>query len=147
MSATQPLLDLRLSVVSHGQAALANLFLADLSQIQGIDELVFTDNLPQGGIQLPSNIPSRIITNTKPLGFAGNHNQAFVGSDHQFFCVANPDLRLTGDPFPRLMASFDDPSVGVVAPLVLSPAGAPEDNARRFPTPWNLGQKIGRAHV
>lgn len=142
---------IRLSVVSHRQNRLAGLFLNDLEQVKGIDELVFTENLAEGGIELPAHIPSRLITNPSPLGFAGNHNQAFIGNPHPYFCVANPDLRLLSDPLPRLLACFDDPQVGVVAPLVLSPAGLPEDNARHFPTPWSLGKKLvgmddGRYH-
>ena len=149
---TPPLLDLRLSVVSHQQVHLANHFLADLGTVQGIDELVYTENVPQGGVVLPAHIPSRVISNPHPLGFAGNHNQAFEGCDHTFFCVANPDLRLTENPFPRVLECFKDPAVGVVAPLVLNPAGTPEDNARHFPTPWNLGRKLvgledGRYHL
>lgn len=142
---------IRLSVVSHHQNRLANLFMGDLAHVKGIDELVFTENLPEGGIQLPKHIPGRVINNTTPLGFAGNHNQAFTGNTLPYFCVANPDLRLHSDPLPRLLACFDDPKVGVVAPLVLNPAGLPEDNARHFPTPWGLGKKLlglddGRYH-
>ena len=144
-------LGVRLSVVSHRQNPLANEFLDDLEQVHGIDELVFTENVPQGGVRLPTHISSRLITNPSPLGFAGNHNQAFIDCTQPFFCVANPDLRLTADPLPRLLACFDDPKVGVVAPLVLNPAGLPEDNARHFPTPWSLGKKLiglddGRYH-
>ncbi|MEZ5707535.1 MAG: hypothetical protein R3E56_21260 [Burkholderiaceae bacterium] len=128
-------LGVRLSVVSHRQNHLANQFLDDLALVQGVDELVFTENVTQGGVRLPAHIPSRLITNPSPLGFAGNHNQAFVGNTLPYFCVANPDLRLHADPLPRLLACFDDPQVGVVAPLVLNPAGLPEDNARHFPTP------------
>jgi GT2 family glycosyltransferase len=143
--------NLRLSVVSHQQAPLANRFLSDLQRVDGITELVLTENLPEPGLVLPDHIPTRRIVNPHPLGFAGNHNQAFEGCGQPFFCVANPDIRLYGDPFPGLLACMDDPDVGVVAPLVLSPAGLPEDNARHFPTPWNLGLKLlglddGRYH-
>jgi N-acetylglucosaminyl-diphospho-decaprenol L-rhamnosyltransferase len=145
-------LGVRLSVVSHQQSRLANLFMGDLERVAGVSELLFTENLPEGGIQTPAHIPSRIITNPSPLGFAENHNQAFEGNPHPYFCVANPDLRLLSDPLPQLLACFDDPKVGVVAPLVLSPTGQPEDNARHFPTPWGLGKKLlglddGRYHL
>ena len=143
---------IRLSVVSHQQVALANRFLADLQGLGSVTELVFTHNLPESGLRLPEGIPARELTNAQPLGFAGNHNQAFEGNEQTFYCVANPDIRLIGDPFPGLLACMQDPRVGVVAPLVLSPAGRPEDNARHFPTPWNLGRKLlgqddGRYHL
>lgn len=143
---------MRLSLVSHGQAALANHFLRDLERTHEVAELVVTENLPDSGLVMPPHLPVRHLQNPSPMGFAGNHNQAFEGCESPFFCVANPDIRLLSNPFPGLLAAMQDPRVGLVAPLVLSPAGYPEDNARRFPTPWNLGRKLlggedGRYHL
>ena len=143
---------MRLSLVSHGQAALANHFLDDLERTHEVAELVVTENLPDSGLVMPTHLPVRHLQNPSPMGFAGNHNQAFEGCESPFFCVANPDIRLLSNPFPGLLAAMQDPRVGLVAPLVLSPAGHPEDNARRFPTPWNLGRKLlggddGRYHL
>lgn len=135
-------MSLRLSVVSHQQTQLANRFLADLDGLPSITELVYTDNLPSPGLQLPTQLPTVHRINAHPMGFAGNHNQAFDGCSCDFYCVANPDIRLTHDPFPGLLARMSDPAVGVVAPLVLNPAGAPDDNARHFPTPGSLLQKL-----
>lgn len=143
---------LRLSMVSHGQARLANRVLQDLQGMAGVDELVLTENIPDEPMQLPAGLHAVARHNPYPAGFAWNHNQAFEGCSQRFFCVANPDLRLPVNPFPGLLAAMSDPRVGLVAPLVLSPAGLPEDNARRFPTPWNLGLKLlglndGRYHL
>jgi len=145
-------MSLRLSLVSHGQGTLANHFLSDLGQTSGVTELVVTQNLPEPHLILPGNIPVQERINAAPDGFAGNHNTAFEACAQTFFCVANPDIRLLSNPFPGLMEAMQDPSVGLVAPLVLCPAGLPEDNARRFPTPWNLGLKLlkkddGRYHL
>ena len=145
-------MSLRLSMVSHGQSLLANRFLQDLRQTPEVDELVVTENIPDAPLALPPGMPARRHANAAPTGFADNHNRAFEGSQKRFFCVANPDIRLTSNPFPGLLAAMDDPRVGLVAPLVLSPDGLPEDNARRFPTPWNLGLKLaglddGRYHL
>jgi N-acetylglucosaminyl-diphospho-decaprenol L-rhamnosyltransferase len=143
---------IRLSMVSHGQAPLANHFLSDLTQAPEVSELVLTENIPDSALHPPPGFTVLTHRNPSPMGFAGNHNQAFVGSEQTFFCVANPDIRLLSNPFPGLLASLQDPTVGLVAPLVLSPAGLPEDNARRFPTPWNLALKLaglddGRHHL
>lgn len=143
---------LRLSLVSHGQARLANRFLQDLRGLPEVGELVATENLPDEPLQFPEGLASTTRRNTAPAGFADNHNRAFEGCRQPFFCVANPDIRLPANPFPGLLAAMADPRVGLVAPLVLSPAGQPEDNARRFPTPWNLGLKLlglddGRYHL
>jgi N-acetylglucosaminyl-diphospho-decaprenol L-rhamnosyltransferase len=143
---------IRLSMVSHGQARLANQFLQDLARTPEVDELVLTENIPDAVLQPPAGPKVHTHHNPSPMGFAGNHNQAFEGCEQPFYCVANPDIRLLSNPFPGLMAAMRDPTVGLVAPLVLSPAGPPEDNARRFPTPWNLALKLagiddGRYHL
>lgn len=145
-------MSLRLSMVSHGQSTLANRFLQDLQGMPGVDELVVTQNIPDAPMLLPDGLTTWRHANPAPMGFAENHNRAFEGCQASHFCVANPDLRLSGNPFPGLLAAMQDPEVGLVAPLVLSPAGLPEDNARRFPTPWNLGLKLlgmsdGRYHL
>jgi N-acetylglucosaminyl-diphospho-decaprenol L-rhamnosyltransferase len=127
-----------LSMVSHGQAGLANLFLSDLGQCPELARTVVIENRPDTTpITLPAGA-TRHLVNPVPMGFAHNHNQAFGHCEQPFFCVANPDIRLSANPFPGLLACFDDPRVGVVAPLVLNPAGQTEDNARYFPSPWNL---------
>lgn len=145
-------MSVRLSMVSHGQAQLANRFLADLDLTNEVSELVVTENIPEPGLILPTGMPARLLYNALPKGFAGNHNQAFEGNTERFFCVANPDIRLLSNPFPGLLSAMQDPRVGLVAPLVMCPAGRPEDNARRFPTPWNLTLKLfgtddGRYHL
>lgn len=145
-------MSIRLSMVSHGQARLANQFLQDLAGTPEVDELVVTENIPDAPLLLPPGLIARTQRNPSPMGFAGNHNQAFEGCTQPFYCVANPDIRLSSNPFPGLLAAMQDPSVGLVAPLVLGPTGQPEDNARRFPTPWNLALKLagvddGRCHL
>jgi N-acetylglucosaminyl-diphospho-decaprenol L-rhamnosyltransferase len=135
-------MNIRLSLVSHGQATLANQFLADLAGNASLAEIVATANCADDEpLRPPADVPCRVLTNPSPLGFAANHNQAFEGCTAPYFCVANPDIRLQGDPFPALLRCMDDPRVGVVAPLVLSPHGTVEDNARRFPTPLGLWRK------
>jgi N-acetylglucosaminyl-diphospho-decaprenol L-rhamnosyltransferase len=143
---------IRLSMVSHGQARLANRFLQDLAGLPEVDELVMTENVPDAPLHAPPGCAVRAHHNPSPLGFAANHNRAFEGCTQTFFCVANPDIRLPTNPLPGLLAAMQDPTVGLVAPLVLNPAGQPEDNARRFPTPWNLMLKLvgvddGRHHL
>ena len=143
---------IRLSMVSHGQARLANQFLKDLALSTEVNELTLTENIPDSALLVPPGLPVEVHRNHSPKGFAVNHNQAFEGCEQSFFCVSNPDIRLPTNPFPGLLAAMQDPTVGLVAPLVLSPAGMPEDNARRFPTPWSLTLKLaglddGRYHL
>lgn len=134
-------MSLCLSLVSHRQASLANQLLADLRHCQAPDRLVVTCNTTEAVPLAPLPAGSTRIDNPTPLGFAANHNQAFTHCREDFFCVVNADLRLPGDPFPGLLARMADPRVGVVAPMVLSPAGSIEDNARHFPTIGSLLRK------
>lgn len=127
------------SIVSHGQGALAAALLDDLAMYCADTpmEVLLTLNLAE---QLPFDLnrfpfPVLKIENLRPLGFGANHNQAFVRSSGNFFCVLNPDIRLSHNPFPALLAVFDDSAVALSAPCVLSPAGLPEDSARDFPSP------------
>jgi len=134
-------MSLCLSLVSHRQAHLANQMLDDLRKCQAPDRLVLTCNQHEDVPLTPLPPGSLRIDNPAAKGFASNHNQAFAHCREEFFCVANPDIRLPHDPFPGLLARMSDPKVGLVAPVVLNPDGAVEDSARRFPTLGSLLRK------
>lgn len=90
------------------------------------------------------SFPCRRIDNPRPKGFGANHNAAFRHATGDFFCVLNPDIRLTANPFPSLLALAGQDGVGVVAPRIVNAAGEREDSARRFPTPFELlGKALG----
>jgi GT2 family glycosyltransferase len=121
--------------------------LADLQHLRETAlEIVLTINVPES---LPfdpehSAVPIQVIHNAAPKGFGANHNAAFATARGDFFCVANPDIRIPEDPFPALTACLNNPRVGVAAPLVRAPDGSIEDSARRFPTPGVLFAKVFR---
>ena len=135
-----------MSVVSHRQAALVCALINDL-QIHGRGislEVLLTVNVPE---QLSESLthlafPVKIIKNPIPLGFGENHNRAFRLAKGDFFCVVNPDIRISSDIFPALLNAAKDIRVGVVAPLVLDSAGQIEDSARFFPTPLKIICKV-----
>lgn len=134
-----------LSVVSHGQGGLVNDFLGDLRRFSPDLDLILTCNIPErvaiDGVGLQS---FRRFDNANPKGFGANHNAAFQHCDNDFFCVTNPDVRLSNDPFPMLLACMDDPKVGLVAPWVIDPAGNAEDSARYFPSlPGLVAKALG----
>ena len=124
------------SVVSHRQAALTAQFLADLKCVGIPFEVLITINVPEDMDLTFREVDPRFrqIRNAHPKGFGANHNAAFQLAKGQYFCVANPDIRLASDPFPALIDMLKERSLGVVGPLVLTPDGRPEDSARRFPT-------------
>jgi N-acetylglucosaminyl-diphospho-decaprenol L-rhamnosyltransferase len=136
---------LLLSVVSHRQADLVLPFLKDLETLRqpGL-QVVLTLNVEEPWPHAPEAFrpPLRILRNAQPKGFGANHNAAFRAADCDFFCVANPDIRLRSNPFPALLACAQDPRTGAVAPRVLGADGKPEDNARRFPTLPRLARKL-----
>jgi GT2 family glycosyltransferase len=134
-----------LSIVSHGQIDLIKNLLQDINSFQdgSFFEVILTINIPE---TIPScfeslSFPIKIIHNPSPIGFGENHNRAFQHANGEFFCVLNPDIRLTENPFPSLIANLQNTSIGVIAPLVLDSNGAIEDSARHFPTPFSIGLK------
>lgn len=138
--ATSGIPDISISVVSHLQLALVAELLSDLETLcQGTRfELILTLNLDE---PLPFDLdsysfPIRLVQNRVPTGFATNHNRAFSHATGRYFCVMNPDIRFSSNPFQPLLACCDDPTAGVLAPLVLSAGGTVEDSARRFPSPF-----------
>ena len=140
MLTDRPLLSV--SIVSHGQLALAEALLRDLAPVTLPLEILLTLNVPEDA-RLPSHPALRITRNTAARGFAANHNAAFQLARGEFFCVLNPDVRLRAEVFEPLVERLRaDPRLGVVAPRVLSPDVAVEDTARRFPTAWSLLLKL-----
>ena len=134
-----------LSVVSHDQAVLVNALLNDLqTHARGIDlEVFLTVNIPE---VLPESLADlsftvKVIHNPLPLGFAENHNRALRLAKGAFFCIVNPDIRITSDIFPVMLMAAGDTGIGIVAPLVLDAAGKTEDSARFFPTPLKIACK------
>ena len=133
------------SIVSHAQNGLVNQLLGDLADIgRDLLQLIVTENTadPVPLKPPPMHTPLQRVVNERPLGFGANHNRAFARSCTPYFCVCNPDIRIKTDPFPVLEMHLSSSDVGVVAPLVRSPDGKVENNARRFPTAWSLLRKL-----
>jgi hypothetical protein len=131
-----------LSVVSHGQNALANLLLGDLGRLQRADlQVLVTQNMPDPEPIVPG-AGVQVIENLRPAGFGANHNAAFRRCDAPYFCVVNPDVRLDADPFPALIAALQSARAAVAGPRVCDSQGRVEDSARRFPTIAGLLRKL-----
>jgi N-acetylglucosaminyl-diphospho-decaprenol L-rhamnosyltransferase len=133
-----------LSVVSHGQRELVLLLLDDLQRhVRTRFRLVLTENFPEGPDFPVAGypFPIEIIRNGHRKGFGANHNAALARAGDGWFCVLNPDIRLTADPFPALLAVASDARYGIVAPVVTGPDLVPEDHARQFPSLFTLVAK------
>lgn len=138
----QPVISI--SIVSHLQGALVAALLQDIAAHCAMPlEVILTLNQPE---TLPFDVavfpfPVKVINNATTKGFGANHNAAFGLTGAPHFCVLNPDIRFVQDPLPALVELLADPSVGVVAPLIVNPAGGIEDSARRFPMPAGILKK------
>lgn len=141
---TTPLITV--SVVSHQQIGLVQSLLADMSQYcskvsigvvltLNVNEQISFDSSAYG-------FSIQVIRNVTPKGFAANHNQAFKCTNSEYFCVLNPDIRLSSDPFDELLKCLKDADIGVVAPLVVGNDGLIEDSARHFPSPLKILCKL-----
>jgi GT2 family glycosyltransferase len=137
-----------ISIVSHKQASLAYLLLQDIHHYCCHEylEVVLTVNveetLPFTGNEFDFSL--KIVQNKYPKGFGTNHNAAFKSRPSDFFCVFNPDLRLTRDPIVPLSSVFSDNRIGVIAPLIKNRDGSIEDSARPLPTPARLIKRVLR---
>lgn len=131
------------SIVSHGQGKLVTNLLEDLAVCSSVVEVVLTYNIPELDISCPDSMKARlrVIRNERPLGFSVNHNQAFKFCKTPYFAVINPDIRLSADFFSDLILALDKTDGGVIAPIVVNPAGELEDSARYFPTLTRLMRK------
>jgi N-acetylglucosaminyl-diphospho-decaprenol L-rhamnosyltransferase len=135
---------LTISIVSHGHGALVADLLRDLDAVVKVPfQVLLTHNIPEPDPADAAALryPLTIIRNPRPRGFGANHNAACRVADGEFFCVINPDVRLSADPFPHLLGTLADPAAGVVAPVIMDAAGNVESTARRFPTPLSILRK------
>ncbi len=139
------------SVVSHLQAGLVKSLLDDLAaHCRDTVEVILTVNVDE---PLPFEVgafgyPLELVRNSSPRGFGANHNAAFRLCQRRTFCVLNPDIRLTANPFPALLEELERDRTGVVAPRIVDLVGRTEDSARRFPTLGSLVAKaLGRANA
>lgn len=134
-----------ISIVSHGQGELVAQALRDLSALvkQSEFEVLLTLNVPELLLFASEDFPYplRVIENLAPQGFGANHNGAFRQASGKWFCVMNPDIRLSANPFPFMLVELERFQGTVIAPITVSPQGQYEDSVRRFPTPLSLAMK------
>ncbi|PUE56776.1 hypothetical protein B9Z36_10875 [Limnohabitans sp. Rim8] len=134
-----------ISIVSHMQMNLVINLLDDIERVCKLEkiEVILTLNVGESLDLLKYSFPLSVIKNNRPKGFGENHNQAFKSAKGSFFCVMNPDIRLTDNPFlPLVRCLTEGVDVGVVAPVILNDSGLIEDSARLFPSPVSIFSKV-----
>lgn len=142
------MINLTLSIVSHGQFNLIEDLLDDLDAHPSLFGLkvLLTINLPeQCNLKNYKNIDVVIYYNLAPKGFGANHNQAFEHCNTEWFGVLNPDLRLLNyEPFTQILDKhkYSDKKIGVIAPQIVDEYGNIEDSIRQNLTPWSVFSRL-----
>lgn len=146
ISTEQPLKNVTISIVSHGQQALIIPLLEQLHNFCApiISKIIVTVNVPEDDLITEKNWSSSIelITNNFPRGFGANHNAAFTLCNTDWFLVLNPDVRLRGDAITPLL-EIAQPTCGVLAPRVLEPGKTNPEAHRALLTPIEILQRHG----
>lgn len=134
------------SIVSHGHACLVRELLHNLECVcdPSLFTVVLTENIrePITFSGLKFRYGFQVIQNSRPKGFACNHNFVFRSTQPEFFCVLNPDITLKTDPFGPLLEELNKERLGIVAPVVLDPSEKVTDSARLTITPFRIGKRI-----
>lgn len=130
-----------ISIVSHGHGAMVERLVNALLGCPEVGQIILTLNVPES-LVVPEDARITVVRNSIRKGFGANHNSAFASCAQPFFCPMNPDIELPANPFPELLKLSLDTSVDLIAPLVVSPQGAIEDNLRKFPTFSSLLLKV-----
>ena len=134
------------SIVSHGHGGMVDGLVRQVLACPEVDQLILTLNIQEPYLHAVEDKRVIKIGNQSPKGFGANHNAAFQICNSQSFCVLNPDVELTGNPFPVLLADLEQDRIGLCAPLVVGSHGQVDDSARRFMTPWRMVlRKLGLA--
>lgn len=135
-----------ISIISHGQLEMIKLLLDDLEKYCKDEVIILltlnlNEKIPESFMHYHLSI--QYIYNAQPKGFGENHNAAFQNVTTPYFCVINPDIRLSCSPFPDLMAAVENNNnIGVAAPAVIDSNNIRQDNARHFPTIPNLIKRV-----
>ena len=137
--------DICISVVSHRHGEELFRLAQKLESLcaTSVGQIILTLNVPEP--DLFAKINSRqwsfeviVVQNDEPKGFGANHNAAFEFASRKYFCVLNPDIDLSTDPFPDLINKCQDPLAGCVFPRQLGTDGKIQDYARQLPSPGAL---------
>ena len=138
--ARQAAAPITVSIVSHGHASWVQPLVPHVLACPDVAHLILTRNIAED-IALPSDARLSIVDNTVAKGFGTNHNTAFRACRTPYFCVLNPDVWWTEDPFSGLLACLEATRAAVAGPLVIGPDGHAADSIRRFPTFLSLLRK------
>jgi GT2 family glycosyltransferase len=105
-------------------------------------ELIVVDNASQDGVAdaIADRFPQiSLLRNAENVGFSAGNNVGFAASLGRYLLFSNPDVEVTDETLPTLLALMEHhPDVGACTPfLKLASTGQIDWGAHRgFPTPW-----------
>ena len=105
-------------------------------------EIIVVDNASQDGVADAIEkrfLGAHLIRLQKNDGFSAGNNVGFASSNGRYILFSNPDIEVTVETLPTLIALMDqNPDVGACTPfLKLATTGDIDWGAHRgFPTPW-----------
>ncbi|WP_019628291.1 glycosyltransferase family 2 protein [Thioalkalivibrio sp. AKL10] len=134
------------SIVSHGHGEMVSELACSLLPLPEVSQILVTLNRREN-LDLPDHPKLEIIQNRRRVGFGCNHNRAFQRSRNPYFCVMNPDVIITENPFPRLLKTLRETGAGLAAPQVYDAARTLQPSARHFPTVASLARKLLRGET
>ena len=128
---------------THGSQILSLLNKLNLLCPQHVRHVILTINVPELELtvalqSLNWNFELTNVFNRVPKGFGANHNAAFEIAKTEYFCVINPDIDFSEDPFPGLISCLQQPLIGCSFPVQMDESGHIQDYARRLPSPSAL---------
>lgn len=132
---------LTISIISHQHGFLLSNLVLQLQKLPEVLQIIITINTSEQFF-LPNHPNLLIINNITPKGFASNHNAAFKHCNQPYFCVLNPDIEFTNNPFPQLLKTIETQKAALIAPKILSANYQEEDSIRTFPNISSLIAKL-----
>lgn len=135
-----------ISIVSHGHKKFVDKLIFQLAAEKNfeISQLIITCNRPDiesfdylvKKVDFPFDV--KCVNNEQPLGFGENHNLAFEYCESEFFCVVNPDIELSKEPFSNLVRAFKDLDVGLTYPSQVDKNSSLLDFERELVSPVSI---------
>lgn len=112
--------------------------------VRSFRRIIVVDNESSDGTGEVARKAGATVVRRQRAGYGASINAGARLAHGNHLAVLNPDIRFfTDGVVTRLMAHFDDPSVGLAAPALQLPDGRLQDSARRTPTPLNLVVRRG----
>ena len=114
-----------------------------LLRCDSVRKVYWVDNSPKETEVLPiASERVKYLFNNRNLGYGAAHNIAIresIYDDVPFHLVVNPDIEITDDTLPTLLAFIEEHAeVGMVMPKIVSPTGEVQYLCKLLPTPLDV---------